>query len=112
MSENIEQIKLKKKHTNQRHNQNYPCLNCPEKFPSQSTLSRHKESAHDGELVFNCPQCPATFTRNNTLNQHKHTTHRDQMFQCRDCDQQFKLKYILRKHRRTVHLYLRPENQI
>ena len=92
-----------KKHTNQRHNQNYPCFNCPEKFPSRSTLSRHKESAHGDELLFNCPQCPATFARNSTLNSHKHRTHRDKMFQCKDCDQQFKLNYGIKKHRRTVH---------
>jgi hypothetical protein len=67
----------------------FECLeiNCGQTFSSKSGLTRHINSIHDKENIFECDECDQKYTRKDSLVQHIKDYHSDKVkrFKCDHC---------------------------
>ena len=77
-----------------------------------SILSNSKSVYNHNKLHLNddhhCEICSKTFSTLEFLKKHKKRTHTDAVYQCNECNEQFKVKYNLK--RQIVNIYLNIEN--
>jgi len=87
------------------------CTTCEKSFPDRYTMLVHKKS-HKGQS-FICDLCQYSSNQKSHLDSHM-LIHTDQKpFQCDQCDQGFRWKHKLKKHRDVYHnpFYLPPANK-
>jgi KRAB domain-containing zinc finger protein len=93
---------ISSKHTNSRPFKCEVCLKC---FPSNCTLSMHKQ-IHSGQ-TWNCDICSAKFTMKCYLKQHTLKVH-SRSAQCKICGKIFKSGIYLSRHMSNIHATEKP----
>ena len=80
----------------------FACHKCDYQATTQGTLTRHKQSVHDG-VTHTCGDCKETFTQKSTLHQHQQAIHEGVMQKCDMCSYSSKHRSAVRRHKEDVH---------
>ena len=80
----------------------YQCNICNTEYSSQSGLSHHTKSKHEG-ISFKCNLCKYSATQKGNLSRHFKTVHFKEEFPCNLCDYKATRNGYFKKHVRRVH---------
>jgi len=84
------------------HKKTFKCEICCKTFSRYDLLTCHMDQVHTKERPFQCNICTKAFSSRNYLVTHIQAVHSSNMHPCDKCNKQFKTKYILRQHLKTV----------
>ena len=78
----------------------FGCDKCDKRFKNNIYLGNHKRNVHTNYRPFVCPQsdCNQRFKQRSHLNRHKSTHSSDKPFKCQECNQRYKYKSALIVH--------------
>ena len=77
--------------------QKFPCDLCGYKATTQSNLTKHKKSKHEG-IKYSCSKCDKQFTQKGNLTRHIQSVHDGKKYQCKGCNYQATEKGHLNTH--------------
>ena len=79
----------------------HQCPFCDEAFKHKRTLTRHLRK-HEEHRPYVCPKCSMGFPEKSMLRKHM-KKHEDKHYQCSTCQELFKLRTSLKRHKLKIH---------
>ncbi|KAJ0012337.1 hypothetical protein NQD34_013312 [Periophthalmus magnuspinnatus] len=85
----------------------FKCPVCQKSFKLKAYLQAHI-MIHVADKHFSCPECPKTFSRKVYLKNHMAIHNKEKIYNCKECTSTFPDLETLMRHKRMVHVAVRP----